>query len=31
MINLIAETAWHHEGDFSFMKNLVKKYAPNPM
>ena len=25
MINLIAETAWHHEGDFSFMKNLVKK------
>jgi N,N'-diacetyllegionaminate synthase len=25
MINLIAETAWHHEGDFSFMKNLVEK------
>ena len=25
MTNLIAETAWHHEGDFSFMKNLVKK------
>ena len=23
MIKLIAETAWHHEGDFSFMKNLV--------
>jgi len=25
MINLIAETAWHHEGDFSFMKDLVNK------
>jgi len=25
MIRLIAETAWHHEGDFSFMKNLVSK------
>jgi N,N'-diacetyllegionaminate synthase len=25
MINLIAETAWHHEGDFSFMKDLVEK------
>jgi sialic acid synthase SpsE len=25
MINLIAETAWHHEGDFSFMKDLVRK------
>ena len=24
MIKLIAETAWHHEGDFSFMKNLVE-------
>jgi len=23
MINTIAETAWHHEGDFIFMKNLV--------
>ena len=22
-MKLIAETAWHHEGDFSFMKNLV--------
>jgi len=22
-INLIAETAWHHDGDFLFMKNLV--------
>ncbi len=25
MTKLIAETAWHHEGDFSFMKNLVTK------
>ncbi len=25
MINLIAETAWHHEGSFSFMKNLINK------
>lgn len=25
MIKLIAETAWHHEGDFIFMKNLVSK------
>ena len=25
MINIIAETAWHHEGDFLFMKNLVQK------
>jgi len=23
MIKLIAETAWHHEGDFIFMKNLI--------
>jgi sialic acid synthase SpsE len=23
MIKLIAETAWHHEGDFAFMHNLV--------
>ena len=23
MIKLIAETAWHHEGDYVFMKNLV--------
>jgi N,N'-diacetyllegionaminate synthase len=22
-ISIIAETAWHHEGDFEFMKNLV--------
>jgi hypothetical protein len=21
-IKLIAETAWHHEGDFEFMQNL---------
>jgi len=27
MIKLIAETAWHHEGDFSFMKNLVSEIA----
>jgi N,N'-diacetyllegionaminate synthase len=25
MTKLIAETAWHHEGDYSFMKNLVTK------
>ena len=25
MIRLIAETAWHHQGDFDFMKNLVSK------
>jgi N,N'-diacetyllegionaminate synthase len=25
MTKLIAETAWHHEGDFSFMKDLVSK------
>lgn len=25
MIKLIAETAWHHEGDFSFMHALVSK------
>ena len=25
MTKLIAETAWHHEGDFPFMKNLVTK------
>jgi len=23
MINLIAETAWHHQGDFKFMRTLV--------
>jgi N,N'-diacetyllegionaminate synthase len=25
MTKLIAETAWHHEGDFVFMKNLVTR------
>lgn len=25
MIRLIAETAWHHEGDFDFMERLVHK------
>ena len=25
MIRLIAETAWHHEGDYLFMKNLVTR------
>ena len=25
MTQLIAETAWHHEGDFSFMKDLVSR------
>lgn len=24
-MKLIAETAWHHDGDFTFMKNLVRK------
>lgn len=24
-MKLIAETAWHHEGDFSFMKNLINE------
>ena len=27
MIKLIAETAWHHEGDFMFMKKLVTEIA----
>nr|MDA3894010.1 N-acetylneuraminate synthase family protein [Salinivirgaceae bacterium] len=27
MIKLIAETAWHHEGDFDFMKTLVERIA----
>lgn len=27
MIKLIAETAWHHEGDFKFMKKLVTDIA----
>jgi len=26
-MKLIAETAWHHEGDFLFMKNLVSEIA----
>ena len=25
MTKLIAETAWHHEGDYTFMKNLVTR------
>ena len=25
MTKLIAETAWHHEGDYAFMKNLVTR------
>ena len=25
MTKLIAETAWHHEGDYVFMKNLVTR------
>jgi N,N'-diacetyllegionaminate synthase len=29
MIKLIAETAWHHEGDFNFMKDLVTKICEN--
>ena len=29
MIKIIAETAWHHEGDFIFMKNLVTKICEN--
>ena len=26
-MNLIAETAWHHQGDYGFMKNLVSEIA----
>ena len=26
-MKLIAETAWHHEGDFMFMKNLVSEIS----
>ena len=26
-MNLIAETAWNHEGDYNFMKNLVNEIA----
>ena len=29
MIKLIAETAWHHEGDFIFMKDLVTNICQN--
>ena len=29
MIQTIAETAWHHEGDFNFMCNLVKDICSN--
>ena len=29
MVKLIAETAWHHEGDFYFMKNLVSEICQN--
>jgi len=29
MIKIIAETAWHHEGDFIFMKDLVTKICQN--
>ena len=28
-MKLIAETAWHHEGDFHFMKNLVSQIVNN--
>ena len=28
-IKLIAETAWHHQGDFEFYKNLVTKIIEN--
>ena len=29
MIKLIAETAWHHQGDFAFMKNLINEIVKN--
>ena len=29
MIKLITETAWHHEGDFVFMKDLVTRICEN--
>ena len=29
MIKLIAETAWHHEGDFIFMRDLVTRICEN--
>jgi len=28
-MKLIAETAWHHQGDFEFMKNLVREICAN--
>ena len=28
-MKLIAETAWHHEGDYNFMENLVKQIVNN--
>lgn len=28
-INLIAETAWHHDGDFNFLKKLVRSIVNN--
>ena len=28
-MKLIAETAWHHEGDFIFMKDLVSSISNN--
>ena len=27
MIKLIGETAWHHEGDFGFMRDLIFELA----
>ena len=30
MIKLIAETAWHHEGDYVFMKDLVNRLCKTP-
>ena len=30
MIKLIAETAWHHEGDVNFLKQQVKNISHNP-
>jgi len=29
-VKLIAETAWHHEGDFEFMKSLVNDLCQTP-
>ena len=30
MVKLVAETAWHHEGDYSFMKDLVSQLCETP-